>query len=443
MSESPAAARRGPAGTPPRVLLTFGTLAWQKGSAAQVVSLVGELRKLRPDIRFALMSHWPALDGGPARELGIDVVGPAFSRRAGRDRRSVEMLWRRLRCAGSRAWRRGPVGRGRWPDDAVTRAYAESDLVIDLSGDSYRDPPGGFALAHHATFLAALSTGTPYALASQSLGPFRRINAPLVRYFVDRAQLVYIREQRTAAILADLGARPDRIEVAPDVAFALPAASPEPIWSGERMDPDRIPRPWIALSMSAFALALRPFGRRYLAEMIRLCRHLRARYDASIFLVPHELSPTPHGFDDRSAAERLRSELGAPEWLHAIDGDYGPDVLKGLISRCDAAVAARMHAAIAGLSTGVPTIPVAWSHKYGGLMEDVGLADFVWNQGAERPESLTDLFDRLWEGQEPIRAHLEDFTARAQGRIATVLSRLVSRVTAADRSTEHAEQDMG
>ena len=158
MSGPRAAIRRDRGGPPPRVLLTFATLSWQKGSAAQVVSLVGELRKFRPDARFALMSHWPQLDGGPAQELGIEVVDPAFSGRAGRDRRSVEMLWRRLRCAGSRAWRPAPGGRGLWRDDAVARAYAEADLVIDLSGDSYRDAPGGFALAHHATFLAALST---------------------------------------------------------------------------------------------------------------------------------------------------------------------------------------------------------------------------------------------------------------------------------------------
>ena len=432
-------ARRGRDANAPRVLLTFATLSWQKGSAAQVVSLVNELRKFRQDIRFALLSHWPELDGGPAQDLGIDVVGPTFSRRASRDRRSIEMLWRHLRCSGSAAWRRIAARHRLCPDDSVAQAYSEADLVIDLSGDSYRDPPGGVAFAHHATFLTALSTGTPYALASQSLGPFRWPNGPCVRYFLDRAELVYIRERRTAAILADLGVRPDRIEVAPDVAFALPAASAEPIWAGERMDPDRIPRPWIALSVSALVLGLRHRGQRYLPEMIQLCNHLRRRYDASIFLVPHEISPTRLGSDDRSAASVLRSRMGEPRWLYAIQGDYGPDVLKGLISRCDAVVAARMHAAIAGLSSGVATLPVAWSHKYVGLMEDIGLADYVWDQNGEGSASLSDLFDRLWERREPIRAHLLDFCARAQGRISAVVGRLATHLGSAPL-TEQAEE---
>jgi polysaccharide pyruvyl transferase WcaK-like protein len=393
------------------------------------MSLVGELRKIRQDIRFALLSHWPELDGGPAQDLGIDVVGPTFSRRASRDRRSIEMLLRHLRCAGSGAWRRVAAGHRLCPDEPVARAYAEADLVIDLSGDSYRDPPGGVAVAHHATFLAALWTGTPYALASQSLGPFLWPNRPCVRYFLDRAELVYIRERRTAAILEDLGVRPDRIEIAPDVAFGLPTASTEPIWAGESMDPDRIPRPWIALSVSAFALGLRHQRKCYLPEMIELCSHLRRRYDASIFLVPHEISPTPLGSDDdRSAASVLRSRMGGPRWLYAIQGDYRPDVLKGLISRCDAAVAARMHAAIAGLSSGVATLPVAWSHKYVGLMEDIGLAEYVWDQSAEGSGSLSDLFDRLWERREPIRAHLLDYCARAQRRISAVVGRLATHL---------------
>ena len=55
------------------VLLTFATVSWQKGSAAQVQSLVAELRRTRPDLRFRLLSQCPELDGAAAKELGVEI----------------------------------------------------------------------------------------------------------------------------------------------------------------------------------------------------------------------------------------------------------------------------------------------------------------------------------------------------------------------------------
>ena len=155
----------------PRVLLTFATLSWQKGSAAQVVSLVGEMRKLRRT--FASFScrtvpTWTAARRGLSGSTSWIRPSPGERVEIGAASRCSAGV-----CdARVRTWRRVALATVS-SDHSVARAYAEADLVIDLSGDSYRDPPGGFAFAHHATFLAALATRTPYALVSQSLGPFR------------------------------------------------------------------------------------------------------------------------------------------------------------------------------------------------------------------------------------------------------------------------------
>ena len=412
----------------PAVLLTFATVSWQKGSAAQVVSLVHELRRVRPELRFRLLSHWPAIDRGPARRLGIEVVDPGFPPAAGRNRRSLAMLAGRLTCAASG---RLGVGRPSAPPGSrkpLAAAYAGSDLVLDLSGDSYRDPPGGFAPAHHANLLAALAAGTPYALVSQSLGPFRSWNRPVVRHLLNRASLVYIRERRTRELLLRVGVRPDRLRLAPDVAFALPAASPAPIWASEGWDPAVVPRPWVGLSISLLALRLakRRNGNRYLEEIVRLCQHVRSKYGASLLVIPHEVDPSGGGPDDRSAAEVLFETLGRPAWMHSIRGDYDPSCLKGLIGECDALVASRMHAAIAGLSSGVPTVAAAWSHKYEGVLLEIGLADFVWDQRGPDAPRLDTLFDRLWLERDRIRSRLVDYTARARLEIAETIARLAA-----------------
>ena len=116
--------------------------------------------------------------------------------------------------------------------------------------------------------------------------------------------------------------------------FRPPA--PEPIWTGEDLDAARIPRPWVAVSMSDLALRLSEGTprNRYVDEMARLAQHLRSSYRASVFLVPHEINPPYYGTDDRSAADVLAEGLGRPAWMHSIRGDYGPSVLKGFIGEC-------------------------------------------------------------------------------------------------------------
>ena len=408
------------------VLLTFATVSWQKGSAAQVASLVHQLRTVRNDFRFLLLSHCPELDREPAARLGIDVIDPGFGPEASRNRRSVSMLYKRLMSVPrSRRRHTRHVWRKR-PGEPLAEAYSRADLMLDLSGDSYRDPPGGFALAHHANLLASLAARTPYALVSQSLGPFRAPNRPLARYFLNRARLLYVREKRTRDLLVALGVSADHIGLAPDVAFALPSASPEPIWKGEAWDPDRLARPWIALSLSDLALKLGAgkSGNVYLEEMARVSQHVRSRYGASVILVPHEINPPYYGSDDRSAGDALFEGLGRPSWMWPIRGDYDPARLKGLIGECDAVVAARMHAGIAGLSSGIPTLVVAWSHKYRGVMEEIGLGDFVWDQVEGQRGVLDPLFDRLWERRDPVRQRLLAYTEKARLEIAQMCARI-------------------
>ncbi len=412
------------------VLLTFATVSWQKGSAAQVVSFVEALRRVRKDLRFRLLSHCPELDEPPARDLGIEIVDPGLSPRAGRDRCSASILWKRLRCAASAGRRRQRPSRRTVFRNAVADAYDAADFVLDLSGDSYRDPPGGFALAHHANFLAALATRTPYGLVSQSIGPFLPVNRPLARYFLDRAALVSVREKRTRAILVRLGLRPDRIDLTPDVAFSLPAGSVDAVWNEEGMDPDRLERPWVALSLSQLArrLASQSGQNSYLEEMARLARHVHERYAASVLLIPHEIGPPSRGPDDRSAAEALCERTNRPPWMHAIRGDHSPSRLKAVIAKCDALVASRMHAAIAGLSSGVPSLLVSWSHKYGGVMQEIGLDDCVWDQSSTASPPLCGLFDQLWKRRETVRARLLGYTARAQEEIAALAERVADRI---------------
>jgi polysaccharide pyruvyl transferase WcaK-like protein len=393
-----------------------------------VTSLVSELRRRRSDLCFSLLSHCPDRDAGPASDLGVELVGPAFAAGAGRDRRSVSLLVRRLASAGVGGLARTLARRPAALPEPVSRAYAASDFVVDLSGDSYRDRPGGFAAAHHANLLASRAAGVPYALASQSLGPFLRVNRAAARRLLSGAELLWIREANTRRLLLELGVDRSRLELAPDVAFALEPLSPDPIWRDEELERGRAERPSFAVSASHLAARLSRCegGNRYLDGLTRLCAHLRRRYGGSIFLVPHEVGPPGFPTDDRATGDELAERLGRPRWLRPIVGDYAPGVLKGFIAQCDALVASRMHAGIAGLSSGVPTILVSWSHKYEGIASEIGMERCVWDPRRESAEELAAMFDRAWERREELTRKLLQYSAAARRRIEDACGRLIA-----------------
>ena len=49
----------------------------------------------------------------------------------------------------------------------------------------------------------------------------------------------------------------------------------------------------------------------------------------------------------------------------------------GIWSRCDMFIGTRMHSNIFALAGGVPTIAISYLHKTTGIMEDLGLSDWV------------------------------------------------------------------
>lgn len=412
------------------VFVTFGGLSWQKGSAAQLVSLTAVARALRGDVEFVLESHAFDLDAPAARELGIRLVGhPGSGRRSPREG-SLRLLavhggliaWAALKALGF-DWR-GLV------QNSIAQSLLRANLVADLSGDSYRDRPGGVALAHTCFLLSAIWCGKPVAIVSQSLGPFKWYSRRLTRFCLNCTSRIYTREQRTSALLRGLGVNPDRITLAPDLAFCLPTATahatrrflPDDRGGATRGDTGAI----IGISVSCLMKELSRRGsHHYLEKMARICTFIRTRYRAAVWLVPHVVTPRHWGQDDVAVARDILALVGQNSGVCAIEGDPSPCELKGVISQCDLFLGARMHAAIAALSSGVPTIMLSWSHKYPGLMEEIGLQKFVWSLES-RAEELEALIEELWQERAVIRHRLHAYTRAAQDAVHAEVARILA-----------------
>jgi colanic acid/amylovoran biosynthesis protein len=398
-----------------KVFVTFGGLSWQKGSAAQLISLTMVMRAIRGDIRVVLESHAYDLDEQPARELGIEIVGHRGAGERSPNEGSYRLLVIHLGLMLWAVLRRIGCNLRFLARNEIAQHLLESDLVADLSGDSYRDRPGGIALAHTAFLLSALVCKKPVVIVSQSLGPFRWYSRALTRVCLNRLDRIYVRERRTVSLLREMGVSNARISLAPDVAFCLP---PAPEYHARRFLPEALTaaqargEPVVGISTSSLLASLCG-PERYEDLMARIIRFVRRRYGAVVLLVPHVVTPSGWGSDDSAAARRLVRVLGGDSGVYEVTGNPGASELKWVISQCELLLAARMHAAIAGLSSNVPTIMLSWSHKYSGLMQEIGLEQCVWEIDRSAPH-LERLVEWTWERRGWIRELLAAYNGNAQ-----------------------------
>ena len=93
--------------------------------------------------------------------------------------------------------------------------------------------------------------------------------------------------------------------------------------------------------------------------------------------------------------------------IETIRGDYNPAEIKHIIGLCDFFVGARMHACIASLSQGVPSVPIAYSDKFLGVMETIGCGSIVADARVHDADELLEQVEKIYDARQSLRSNLE------------------------------------
>lgn len=203
------------------------------------------------------------------------------------------------------------------------------------------------------------------------------------------------------------------LKTAADVAFALKLL---PVW------PARFPTPepgktHVALNVSGllyaggysggnqFGLALD-----YKALVDALIDDLTARSDVVVWLVPHVYRITKPGLESDLAVSRAL--VAADPRLQLAPLFYNAREAKTFFAAMDLVIAARMHAAIAAVSSGVPCVPLSYSVKFQGLFNSLGYAFTVDLRTTGQEEALRTSLAALTHLEE-MRRSAEAAAARA------------------------------
>jgi polysaccharide pyruvyl transferase WcaK-like protein len=143
-------------------------------------------------------------------------------------------------------------------------------------------------------------------------------------------------------------------------------------------------------------------------EIVRgIIRLLVEDKKATVLLVPHVFGSGSEC--DSPASERVFAELKGryAGRLGLISGDYNHSEIKSIIGQCDFFIGSRMHACIAAVSQCVPTVSIAYSDKFTGVMEALEAGLPVADLRRMDETQILDIVNKAFEDRSTIRQQLE------------------------------------
>ncbi len=419
-----------------KILLLGATLdSDNRGIGALAMGALAILLNRYPgcDIRFVDYGH--TARATEARVNGETVtIGLVNLRFSWKPWLPNNIVWLLMLAALSRLFG-APLRRRITDSNAWLRQLAAADVAVAVSGgDSFSDIYGLPRFMYMVLpQLLIIVLGRPLVLLPQTIGPMKTGFAKRVaRYIIDHSQIVYSREvdgvNGTAEVL-NLGKSRSKLRFGYDMGFVLeprkPAASGQP--DTPEPAPDR--RPLVGVNVSGLLSIGGYDGKNTFAlrcdydELVeRLIVFLVETHEADVLLVPHVFGSAAES--DIHAVNAIFDKLKDryPTQLSKVDRAYDQGEIKYVIGQCDLFVGSRMHACIAALSQSVPAVAVAYSQKFAGVLESVGVGHLVADPRRLGIDAILAMVGEAFSKRASIRSYLSTTMPRVRADVLNMLA---------------------
>jgi polysaccharide pyruvyl transferase WcaK-like protein len=257
-------------------------------------------------------------------------------------------------------------------------------------GDSFSDIYGFKRLFDYSLLCStAILFGKKIVLFPQTYGPYTSWLSKKIAYFIIlHSSHVLARDKDGYEYVTQfLGRNKKNISIrfCPDLAFILESILPEkPSITPSIQPSDNDPLLGINISGllynggysgdNMFGLSCN-----YKEAMHSLVNTFLKKTNAHILLVPHVFADADNVESDNEACREIFKTISDAKSgrIHLITEKYNQNEIKGIIGQCDFFIGARMHACIAALSQGIPAVGIAYSKKFLGVFETVGVRNMV------------------------------------------------------------------
>ena len=315
---------------------------------------------------------------------------------------------------------------------------ADADIVASMAGgDSFSDIYGlGRLLYVSLPQLLALVLGKKMVVLPQTIGPFKSAVAKTIaKAILRRTALIYSRDHAGVAETRELIGSSDtdeKVRFCYDVGFVLDPVSPKNM--GLQFDNRKEKeRPVVGLNISGL-LYMGGYSRNnmfglkiYYKELIPdLIDFMIGKYNTTVMLVPHVFGSD--GESDFVVCQEVYSFLKEryDGRLLIASGEYNQSEIKYIIGLCDFFIGSRMHACIAALSQNVPTVSIAYSNKFIGVMQTIGVAELVADPRKLEKEEIFRVIGDAFEHKARLRGHLEKTMPRVKETVLNLFNEIGS-----------------
>ena len=339
------------------VVITGITGLRNRGVEALVTTTIEQLQSRQPDLGVTVLTNTPDYDRAQLKSYKADSVNdPLQSIR--------KSFLEQFKAKSSKLYKSIA------PEYDLIR---QSRGVIASGGDMFSSDVGAAKLELALRPLElALHARVPVIFLAQSVGPFNDRDAQKWVKLARRSSLITVRENISYNYLTkDLGLSADLVKKTADSAFLLNPPAPEYVERLLKYYGITRERPLVAVSISrGISLYSKCDRNLHLETWSQAIKTILNDLDAQVIIVPH-VQEVWEALDDRLIATELLKAIDFDPRVRLIGGSHSAAEFKGLIGACDLVVAERMHAAIAGLSSGVCTVAVGYSIKAEGIMTDL------------------------------------------------------------------------
>lgn len=299
------------------------------------------------------------------------------------------------------------------------REICRADVLASVAGgDSFSDIYGlGRFVYISLPQILVILLGKRLILLPQTYGPFNgKISRALAKYIVGCAERVYARDYRGLRELSGRGTPSTNAAFCYDMAFGLePTPPPEVNVAGLSIGSER-KSGLVGLNVSGLlfmaaythnnAFSLRSDYQGLVHDLIDF---LISKKGAEVLLIPHVFGNEAGSESDVPACERVFSDLGErySGRLGVVRGSYDQSEIKYVIGLCDFFIGSRMHACIAAVSQHIPAVSVAYSDKFLGVMETIGICSLTADARKLGRDEILKAVDQAYENRRMIAAELE------------------------------------